>query len=759
MSFTPSTDQQAIIDSVLQNSFTAVSAGAGTGKTFTTVETVVRLLKDKETTGDKFALITFTNKAATELRERLQERFMELVQTSTHTDEKRWWLEQLELLQLSFVGTIHAFCRQILLLDGYRKNLGINVNHSPNMRMDLFDLQQMAYEVLDHAVDNDRTRFDGLIFSQDTENGLRKPDIKDFTIVQALTDALVILRGSGKSVDEYIQLARKRKPLDGWVPIDKTGMSEEEANEAEKEDTENKKRSKENWERRQFMFDLLEKVNQRYIEHKQDEKIIDQEDLLILTHTVLSNDDTLQQSVADRYPNLFVDEFQDTDQTQKMIVDTLFPIAHAKSSSTKHRVLVVGDRKQSIYGFRGADVELLQQFAKERNIDLKPLTESRRPTPDLAAKFERLFSKINEQCFNNSPTGDFAGPDAKLKSTRNLQKYPPVTKDTSFVAPVYVSNVKRDAQIERIIKDIKDLKSEGIHLEDMAILLRSNKQVADIMAHPFFKSHGESNSQGTFWSRPEILDTLSVLRWVEHGDAKTIVHVALRSLWFHRILDNAFITNVSNLNLINNEDITEFIAQLRHQQTHKSALHILKKLFQFSDVWDSLSEQQQQNLKHLYALANDIYKNGDALTLSEFVKWFEHKVLTEQEEQDSAERLGLGNGDRIQVMTIHQAKGLEFPIVFMPFMERSLKGDHYNPTVLIHDTIGIDFNFDKVKALDFETYAQQIDRLRLEEELRILYVGVTRTKDQLYLYGETRGDGSIDGVHWSWWNEILAATL
>ena len=758
---TPSSDQQKIIDSVLTQPFTAVSAGAGTGKTYTTIEVVIEMLEKGHAKGHEFALITFTNKAAAELRHRIQKRLQQLVTSASTPQEKSKWWKHLEQLQLSFVGTIHSFCRQILLVDGYRHAAGINTNHTPNMRMDLFDLQQIAYNVLDNFVQTRTNEIENLLFTQQTTT-LRLADIKDFEVVNALVAGITILRGSGKIVEEYCTKARNRKPLDTYTPIDTTQMIDtNEINRANQINAQQRSLAINKHRQRMLMLDLLEEVNKQYIVFKQQENIIDQEDLLLLTHRVLEDDAVLKDRITTRYPNLFVDEFQDTDQTQKMIVDTLFPVMQGTAPSTvTHRVLVVGDRKQSIYGFRGADVELLQLFATERQIPLLPLTESRRPTSTLATKFNALFEEIDKRCFPMNET-PFSGDS--LQSARDITNKDFLPVHNSVIKnPVVTRSITRESQIDQLQRDIENLQKKNIPLEAMAILVRSNRQVAEIMEHSFFMQHAVSDSQGTFWQKPEILDTLNVLRWVEYEKATTIAHTAIRSFWFYNDLTNqqalGEVTN-TGITQFGNPMITNFVNDLRVLKTHKSALHILKELFQFSDVWDFLSEQQQQNLKHLYALANDIYKNGDALTLSEFVKWFEHKVLTEQEEQDSAERLGLGNGGRIKVMTIHQAKGLEFPIVFMPFMERTLKGDHYNPKVLIHDEIGIDFHFDKVKALDFETYAQQIDRLRLEEELRILYVGVTRTKDQLYLYGETRGSGSIDGVYWSWWDEILAANL
>ena len=757
----PSVQQQIIINSVLSTSFTAVSAGAGTGKTYTTVEVVVELLRQEKTTGDKFALITFTNKAATELRQRIQERLMELIQTTTNPSKRLWWLKQLELLQLSFVGTIHSFCRQILLKDGYRAGDNININHSPTMRMDAFELEQMAYEILDDCVTSEAFKVRDLLLSPDK---LPWVDILDYQVVQSLVGALVILRGSGKSVVDFCETARRQDPERGLQDAFDPNLSVEDR---QKQEQELKQRAKDNFDRRMFMIDLLLAVNKRYTQHKQQENMIDQEDLLLLTEKVLSMDSVLRDAVITQYPNLFVDEFQDTDNTQKMIIDALFSVGgqtYNEEGDVLHRILVVGDPKQSIYGFRGANVQLLQEFATQHGITLLALTESRRPTPELAAEFQRLFQSIDRRCFLGNAT---FSSDA-LDSARDMFDKPRIHQGAQN-RPIYKQTLESDEHISQMINDINRLHNngDGVPYEKMAVLVRSNRQVGQVMSHAFFEQNAQSDSQGTFWRKREILDTLNVLRWVEQGEIPTVVHIALRTFWFSMCVEEQqqleAVQSIDVSRLPGNIHISEFIRKLRDISTHKSALHVLKELFECKTrqnntekIWDKLSLSQQQNLKHLYALANDIFMKGEALTLSEFMAWFEHKVMTEQEEQDASERYGLGVTKRIKVMTIHQAKGLEFPIVLMPFVERSLTGEQYHPTVLVDETIGIDFNFEKVRALDFTEHVDRLDRLRLEEELRILYVGVTRTEDQLYVYGQPRGLSNIGEPYWSWLDEFIA---
>lgn len=116
-----SAEQAQIIDHLLAHPVTVVSAGAGAGKTYTTVAAIVELLATGAAQADEFVLITFTNQAADELRQRLQSEI--LGQRQRHPTRAAFWAEQRERLSAAFIGTIHAFCKQVLGLHGYAQGV------------------------------------------------------------------------------------------------------------------------------------------------------------------------------------------------------------------------------------------------------------------------------------------------------------------------------------------------------------------------------------------------------------------------------------------------------------------------------------------------------------------------------------------------------------------------------------------------------------------------------------------------------------
>lgn len=116
----PVSGQQArIVDHVLDNPVTVVSAGAGSGKTHTTVAAVLQLLQERRANLDTFVLITFTNKAADSLRGRLEEVLVERGRKTPDPVARRHWRYQHERLPAAFIGTIHSFCSQLIRTFGY----------------------------------------------------------------------------------------------------------------------------------------------------------------------------------------------------------------------------------------------------------------------------------------------------------------------------------------------------------------------------------------------------------------------------------------------------------------------------------------------------------------------------------------------------------------------------------------------------------------------------------------------------------------
>lgn len=210
------------------------------------------------------------------------------------------------------------------------------------------------------------------------------------------------------------------------------------------------------------------------------------------------------------------------------------------------------------------------------------------------------------------------------------------------------------------------------------------------------------------------------------------------------------------------------LAELRRAIRTDTVPQILERLYQLFDVRNHYmargDEQAVENLEKLREFARRMFNDEQALTLRQFVDRMRLIYLTEQEQPEA----GLGardDGPRpryIRIMTIHRAKGLEFPIVIIPELQRPLAGSRLEPVFIVDAEHGIDIQLPS-SALDTRSSRfQQIMRRRMRnqvaEEMRIFYVAVTRAQTSVALFGAGRTHPlDPDNNYYAWQDEVLRA--
>jgi ATP-dependent exoDNAse (exonuclease V) beta subunit len=303
---TVSAEQATVVDHVLAHPFTVADAGAG--KTRTTVATVFELLARRpDLTLDQFVLITFTNKAADELRGRLEAALGDLEAAASGAQRRRWAACR-ERLAGAYVGTIHGFCRQVLRTFGYGT---LTARQS-----DVDFAGGLLHESIEETLEEDVLR--------QAAHPLRRTlggKWRLHALHRLIREIHQDLRNGGLSPDAVAE-ATARQAADEGRPF------------------------------RVALADAVRDAHRRYQGKKREGQKLDSADLLLRTAQVLEGADgpAIVAKLTQRYRYLFIDEFQDTDALQKRIVDRLAPKLEAG--------LVVGDAKQSIYGFRRAGLSL-----------------------------------------------------------------------------------------------------------------------------------------------------------------------------------------------------------------------------------------------------------------------------------------------------------------------------------------------------------------------------------------------------------------
>ncbi len=459
-----------------------------------------------------------------------------------------------------------------------------------------------------------------------------------------------------------------------------------------------------------------EKISEIYYEYEKQLAInnaLDFDDMLMLTVNLMKQNELVRENYKERFKHILVDEFQDTNKTQYEFIKLLFD--ENKASRKDCSLCAVGDVDQSIYSWRGADYKIILNFQKDyKNTQLIKLEQNYRSTGN-------ILNAANEVIQNNVERLD-----------KNLYS----TKGDGDKIILFEAESDYD-ESNYIAKKIKDLKRNGANYEDIAVLYRTNAQSRGIEEALMSNNIPYKIVGGLrFYERKEIKDIIAYLKLIynkhDNQSLRRIINVPKRGIGdttLKKIFDVADEKEISAFDVIENiNDYPDF--STRHTGT----------LLNFANMINSLIEKQNNfELSEFAAMvmeetgyirelkSEDTVENQSRLeNLQEFInviKEFEDDDFEIDEEED----LGiLGNflsqvalvsdvdevkeeEKSVMLMTLHAAKGLEYPIVFLVGLEEGL--------------------FPGSKAVN-NVYENKNE---LEEERRLMYVGITRAKETLHL--------------------------
>ena len=585
-----------------------IMAGAGSGKTKVLTCRVANLLQ-KGVRPYRILAITFTNKAAAEMRER--------VNNMSGPAAKDVWL-----------FTFHAFCARFLRMEidklpGYGGNFAI---------YDTADSQNLIKQILKEMnLDDKRFQPSGILS--------RISNAKN-----ALQDAAAFARQAG---DFYEQ-----KVAD---------------------------------------------IYSRYEQKLQLNNALDFDDLLMLSIKLLQENKEVREKYQDRFDYLLVDEYQDTNHAQYLLTKFL---------AAKHRnICVVGDADQSIYGWRGADIQNILDFEKDYpDAKVIKLEQNYRST-------QIILDAANAVIENN--TG---------RKPKNLW-----TENKSGADIIYFQAVDERDEARFVIEQLQNLqRTENKKLGDMAILYRTNTQ-SRIFEEMLIKSGISYNMVGglKFYERKEIKDIIAYLRVIFNpadslsllriinvpkrgiGDAslaKIQAYAAANNVsLFEAVSNAAAIDGLSSRFVSKLDDLAGIIFELMNLASEAPVEDLIDRVLRDTGYLEELENERTpqaqsriDNLHELISVAQEFAASEEENNLENFLA---HVALVS--DIDDTE---LGE-DAITLMTLHSSKGLEFPVVFLVGMEEGL--------------------FPHARTL--------MDETEIEEERRLCYVGITRATEKLFL--------------------------
>ena len=583
-----------------------VLAGAGSGKTRALTHRVAYLIEEKGVKPWNILAITFTNKAAGEMRERVNQ----LVDFGA---DSVW------------VSTFHSLC--VRILRRFIENLGYTTDFS--------------------------------IYDSDDTKTLMKQIFKDLEVNQKVLKERGVLGVISSAKNEMIS------PEEFLLSAKADGDSR------------------------------LQRIGELYMEYQKRLKknnALDFDDLLVKTVELFQAKQEVLEYYQDRFRYIMVDEYQDTNTVQFKLVSLL---------AAKYRnICVVGDDDQSIYRFRGANIKNILSFEETfPGAKVIKLEQNYRST-------KMILDSANEVIKNN------AGRKDKTLWTENEVGERPVFREfgSSFDEAEWV---------------VRDIVKKGGPWKDYAILYRTNAQSRlfeeKCIAYNLpYRLVGGVN----FYQRKEIKDILCYLKTIANGRddlaVQRIINVPKRGIgamsvarvnMFAMENDMSFYEALERVQAVPGigkaalkigvftDQIGEFRKMLREEKTIKDVIEaVLEKTGyreELKEEGEVEAESRLENIEELINKAVSYWESADEPSLSEFLE--EVALVADIDSMDESE-------DRIILMTLHSAKGLEFPYVYLVGMEDGL--------------------FPSMMSLMEGPEA-------LEEERRLCYVGITRAMRQL----------------------------
>ena len=475
-------------------------------------------------------------------------------------------------------------------------------------------------------------------------------------------------------------------------------------------------------------------------------------DLLLRASDLLAGNPGVARRLGERFRHIFVDEFQDTDPLQAGVLRAI------AADGAPGRLFVVGDPKQSIYGFRRADIQVYRKF-RDGMVDAGgekvPLTRNFRSRPDLLATLSGLFSRVL------SGGEDFSPAYARVEADRNdpgeghpvaLYRLDPAVDEPEFLA----------ALIERIVGSTK-VRERGVErpasFRDVAVLYRSDASGEVLSGYRAALAaagipHVVPSRKG-FFLRQEVQDLRMVLSAVDVPADRSAMHAALKTIFFG-LSDEEILP-------LHGEDpaaapprareALALLSRLSGRRGRASLPDLLAALYGETGV-DFVAarlpdgERIVRNLSKAAEMAR-AFEWGGAGSLKLFLAEIRRKT-DEGREEDEVPDFEEGE-DAVRLSTIHGAKGLEFPVVILGGISR---GGRKGPEGVRADRVR---GLSAVIFPGFRTYSafRQVPgagrpvtfeewekEKTVAEERRLLYVAATRAKDRLYLVEGGKGPGS-----------------
>lgn len=454
----------------------------------------------------------------------------------------------------------------------------------------------------------------------------------------------------------------------------------------------------------------------------------------------------IYERLGERYKNYLIDEFQDTSTLQ---FHNLLPLID-NSLSENQFTMLVGDAKQAIYRWRGGDVEQFDSLPEINQVNSNPIIKEREEalkrnfTPKFLYKNYRSKKEIIE--FNN----DFFRTIANALHQKQKKIYDSLEQEFDpnntggYIQLEFLDDsnkiILEEENLKRIIETINDTLENGYNYADIAILVSKNKE-GSIIANELSKHNIPLISPDSLLldNSEEIALIISLLEYIQNPENK-ISQVKIIELLIKKSIIKEFDLNEC-IKEINDSDFISFLKKYNinlviHKLSQMDLYELCEHLIQVLKINEQPNAYIQFFLDevHIYSLSVNNY-------IADFLSFWE--------ERKKKASVILPKGiNAVSIMTIHASKGLEFPVVILPFLngELSLK----NKTIWIEPqeiaslpAAIVSYKKELMETAHADSYETEKNKTILDR-LNVLYVGLTRPEQQLYIFTGKLNEKIVD---------------
>jgi ATP-dependent helicase/nuclease subunit A len=764
-------------------------ASAGTGKTSLLASKILVYIlgealknasaaekeEDKFRKMESFIAMTFTEKAAGELRERIRTLLMYLADRSGKIPDDRGHISAIldikgtltgfyklkddeiirraaaasERCERFSISTIHGFLGDILRQSGTWTGLPpeFTVDESGVLKKNIFDQMWQKKLTAELSDDSDAKKLWKILLDFAADIG-------------SMQDLIFSLAGSTITEEEFDNLKK-----DLSVPVTAEPVSDE------------KKKSKIIFHVNTELFDAFLSLHLPFIPELRKEwkkkGIVGFEHMLLFADELLNRFETARRKISEKYRVFFVDETQDTDPLQYAIIGKI--ITDKKGKTGQGRLFIVGDPKQSIYAFRGADLRAYQamkeKIRKEGGKSFS-LTENYRSRPEIISHVNEVFQPMFDGICDYDPLNAFRDSlkipehgilphvEIWIAASETEKGICGVRADQAREIEAYEIAKWISENVSRLdLHRNEDSAPDILRYSDIAILIPALTKV-DFYLEQLRRFNIPFVVEGDkrFYYQEEVLCILNLLKAVINPEDTVALAGFLRSPLGGvpdtglLELKNTGALEDERIGVEGNEDWKERfrralknIVEIRRELLHKPVSEVSKSIlekFPVIQVFAAMPYGAQKVVNILKVLGD--FKNSYQSDMENIYQWVSRKSAdVESAFEEPESRLWEEKMDVVRIMSIHKAKGLEFPVVFLPDNGRKPK------TFSEHKGFGYKYSFsDRMPYLYFKEDGRNIfvtpsfeklkENMKQNEEgerVRLMYVAHTRAREKLIVLG------------------------